>query len=389
MHIAFNGWFWNQPYTGSGQYVRQLVAELARLRKERQPGFDLSLIVPVNKQRPLPADVPAGVTVIPVKTGPGQVGKVWFEQSGYPAAVKKCKADVAHVPYWGGPLNSPARLVITVHDVIPLSMPVYMGGIGARLYFSLVTATAKGAGHIITDSEFSKQEIMAHMGLPSDMVTAIPLAADSAFHPRIGAEGDEAIRAKYNLPESGYTLYLGGFDVRKNLEALLAAYTYVGPSVGEEYPLVLAGREPSEWGSARFPNLHGIIANSPGLAQWVRWLGAIDEADKPGLYRMARAFVFPSRYEGFGLGVLEAMASGTPVVASNASSVPEVAGESAYLVSPDDSRKMGGAIIAVLIQDNLHDSLASNGLARASAYSWNRTARETLAVYEALLAKKA
>jgi glycosyltransferase involved in cell wall biosynthesis len=103
---------------------------------------------------------------------------------------------------------------------------------------------------------------------------------------------------------------------------------------------------------------------------------------------MARVFAFPSRYEGFGLGPLEAMACGTPVVAADASSVPEVVGESAYLVNPDDSRAMGAALISVLIQDDLHDSLRNAGLALASNFSWERTARETLKVYERVLASE-
>jgi glycosyltransferase involved in cell wall biosynthesis len=197
----------------------------------------------------------------------------------------------------------------------------------------------------------------------------------------LGAERDTEIRVKYALPEA-YALYLGGFDVRKNVRALIAAYTYVGPSVGEEYPLVLVGKPPEQWGTPRFPDLKAEIAARPELGQWIRWIGPVDEADKPSVYRMARAFCFPSRYEGFGFGPLEAMACGTPVIAANASSVPELVGEAAYLVDPDDSRALGGAIIAVMIQDDLRESLRNLGLARATAFSWARTARETLAVYQ-------
>jgi glycosyltransferase involved in cell wall biosynthesis len=382
MHIAYNAWFWDQPYTGSGQYLRQLVKALRQL----EPGLKISLVMP--HWITSPDEVPPGVDVIPVKVTPGgQMGKVWFEQRLYPAAAGKLGADIAHVPYWGAPLTSPVRLVVTVHDVIPLSMPVYQGGIGARLYFSLVRATARGAGEVITDSEFSRQEIIKQIGCPAAQVTSILLAAGPEFHPRLGAERDSEIRQKYALPEH-YALYLGGFDVRKNVRALLAAYTYVGSAVGEDYPLVLAGKTPEDWGSPRFPDLRAEIAEKPGLAQYIRWIGPVDEADKPGIYRMARVFAFPSRYEGFGLGPLEAMACGTPVVAADASSVPEVVGESAYLVDPDDSRAMGAALISVLIQDDLHDSLRNAGLARASNFSWERTARETLQVYQRVMADR-
>jgi len=376
MHIAFNGWFWDQPFTGSGQYLRQLVKALRSLDK----ALKLTLIVPEHMR--MLEDVPQGVDILRVNARGGQIGKVLFEQRQYPAAVRRSGATLAHIPYWGGPLSSPVPQIVTVHDVIPLSMPIYGGGAAGRLYFSLVRASAQGATHIITDSEFSKREIVTQIGYPEAKVTAIPLACGPEFHPRLGAERDAAVREKYNLPEDGYALYLGGFDIRKNLRALISAWTYAGPSVGEMYPLVLAGNEPSTWGSPRFPDLQAEIAARPGLETFIRWIGRVDEADKPSVYRMARAYVFPSRYEGFGLGPLEAMACGAPVIAANASCVPEVVGEAAYLVDPDDSRAIGGAIIAVLIQDDLRESLRNLGLARATAFSWERTAAETLRVYQ-------
>ena len=381
MHIAFNAWFWDQPYTGSGQYIRQLIPAL------RQIDADLKISLIMPDRITVPEGLAPGIDVIParVPTG-GEIGKVLFEQRTYPAAVGKSGADIAHVPYWAGSLTSPARLVITIHDVIPLSMPVYQGSLPARLYFSLVRATARGAAHILTDSEFSRQEIMARIGLPAERVTAIPLATTPDCHPRIGAERDPEIREKYNLPDS-YVLYIGGFDVRKNLRALLAAYTFVGASMGQAYPLVLAGKEPPRWGTRRFPDLRAEIARL-GIDQYVHWIGPVDEADKPGVYRLASASVFPSRYEGFGLGPLESMACGTPTIAADASSIPEVVGDGAYLVDPDDSRALGGAIIATLIQDDLRESLRNLGLARASHFNWQRTARETLDVYRQVMARK-
>jgi glycosyltransferase involved in cell wall biosynthesis len=381
MHIAFNGWFWDQPYTGSGQYLRQLVAALPQIA----PNLKLTLIVPDR----ITSDngIAPGIEIVTARAPlGGQVGKVLFEQQSFPDAAGKIGADIAHVPYWAAPLSSTIPLVVTIHDVIPLSMPVYQSGLGAKLYFSLVTASAKGVAHIITDSEFSRGEIVEQIGFPQEYITAIPLAVDPALHPRIGAERDPQIREKYDLPEQ-YAVYIGGYDVRKNLRALLSAYTYVGPPAGEEYPLVLGGRIPSQWGTPRFPDLPAEIERL-GIGEYIRWIGPVEEADKPGVYRMARAAIFPSRYEGFGLGPLEAMACGTPTIAADASSIPEVVGDGAYLVDPDDSRKMGGAIIATLIQDDLRESLRNLGLARATNFSWQRTARETLAVYQQVIARK-
>src|SRR5258708_1305498 len=378
MHIAFNAWFWDQPYTGSGQYLRQLVTGLRQL----EPSLKITLVMPSHIQSPEGVPQNIDVTFAPTSVS-GQAGKVLFEQRSFPVTVGKVGADIAHVPYWGAPLQSPARLIVTIHDVIPLSMPVYQQGLLAKLYFSLVTASAKGVGHIITDSEFSRQEIIQRIGFPAEYITAIPLAASPECHPRIGAERDPQIRDKYDLPDQ-YVLYMGGFDVRKNVQELLAAFTFVGPSVGD--PLVLAGKAP-KWGSARFPDLPAAVKEY-GIEEYVKWIGSVDEADKPGVYRMARTFVYPSRYEGFGLGPLESIACGTACVAADAASIPEVGGEAGYLVSTDDARKLGGAIIATMIQNALRESLRNLGLARASNFTWQRTARETLSVYQSVMARR-
>lgn len=316
----------------------------------------------------------------------GKLGKIWFEQSGYPNAVKRSGAALSHIPYWGPPLSSPdARLIITIHDVIPLAMPVYQGGLGARLYTSLVTAASKGAAHIITDSQFSKDEINARItGIPLDMITAIPLAVAPEMHPRMGKERDEQIREKYGLP-TDYALYFGGFDVRKNLLALIAAWTFVKAAVGDDYTLVLAGKPPAQWGTARFPDLPAEIRKL-GLEDVIKFTGAVDEADKPGLYRMARVSVFPMLYEGFGLPPLESMACGTPVVGADATAIPELVADAAYLVDPMDSRQMAGAITGVLVKDSLHDHLSNQGLARATNFSWIITAAATLEVYRKVAA---
>lgn len=374
MHVALNGWFWDNQYSGSGQYTQQLLCALRLVA----PDIHFTLIVPDTG----PVEgVPEGVTITRIRLPVGgQFGKVWFEQRGYPAAVKRSGAAIAHIPYWGPPLQSSARLVVTVHDVIPLSMPVYQGRLAARLYTSLVTAGARGATHLITDSDFSREELLDRIdGLSPERVTTVPLAAASEMHPKLNSDCDPCIRDKYQLPDT-YALYLGGFDIRKNIRALLAAYTFVQSALGDEYPLVLAGKPPAQWGTPRFPDLPAEI-DKLKLNDVVRWVGPVAEGDKAGIYRMARVAVVPSRYEGFGLGVLEAMACGTPVVAADATSIPEVAGDAAYLVDPTDARSMAGAIIAVLIQDPLHDQLQNQGLARATHYNWLNTAAQTVEVY--------
>ncbi len=191
---------------------------------------------------------------------------------------------------------------------------------------------------------------------------------------------DRAIRQKYDLPDF-FSLYLGGYETHKNIINLLHAYTYVAQALGTDYPLLLAGKKPDKT-NPNYPDYDEYIRQSD-LEAHVRWLGYVDEEDKPGLYREASCFVFPSQQEGFGLPPLEAMACGTPVVTTNASSLPEIVGSAAFAVAPDDVRGMAGAIIAVLIQDNLADDLRQRGPVQAKQFSWEKTATETLLVYDA------
>ncbi|MCA9903195.1 MAG: glycosyltransferase family 4 protein [Anaerolineae bacterium] len=380
MHIAINGWFWDQPHTGSGQYLHKLLASLRRLA----PDLRLTLILPrhIHEPGPLPPDV----AIVYADASRSNLGKIWFEQCAYPSAVARVGADIAHVPYWGPPLAVQARLVVSVLDVIPLVIPDYAASIGARLYTSLVTAATRGAAHVITLSNASKKDIVDHIGYPPKNITVTYLASDEAYHPRLGAEIDAQVKAKYDLPDN-FVLYLSGFDIRKQLNRLLLAYTYVGPSQGEDAPLVIAGREPA-WGSRMFPDMRRY-AHDLKIEDYLRWIGYVDEADKPSLYRLASVFVYPSIYEGFGLPPLEAMASGTPVVACDIPVVREVVGDAAYLVEQDNERQMGAAILSLLLQQPLQEQLIQRGLSQATRFSYRKTARETLSVYERVMREAA
>jgi len=376
MHIAINGWFWNQQSTGSGQYVRNLVSYLKKVDRD----LDISLILPPHIQSP--NGVPDGVHVVETgKSGnASKLRKVWFEQRTFPQMAQKVNADIAHVPYWGTPLSCPVKLVTSVLDVIPLLYPIYNQGTMTSLYTSLVSTAVKGSAEIITISETAKLDIEEQLNIPEEDITVTYLAHDERFHPRMGAEKDEAVREKYDLPEQ-FVLYLGGFDWRKRVNDLLLAYTYVGQADGDNVPLVLAGPEP-DWTNPLFPDLKAYIKELD-IENYVQWIGFVDEADKPSLYRMADVFVFPSVYEGFGLMALEAMASGTPVVTSDAIVFEEVLEDGAYIV--DNPREMAGAIIALLIQEPLRETMVNQGLAMATNYSWRKTAKETLAVYERVM----
>jgi glycosyltransferase involved in cell wall biosynthesis len=379
MHVALNAYFWNRPYTGSGQYTRQLVYHLNRLVSD----LTITLIFPAAPGEKEPEDVPPGIGVERVPARLGHLGKVLFEQCGFPDACRRVGATLAHVPYFGSPLRSPVPLVVTVHDLTTLLVPEYNRGARARLYNALVSAGARGADHILTDSFSSKLDIIDHLGIAEERVTAVYLGVGREYAPR-PAGGDSslvemAVVRKYDLPEF-YALYLGGYEKHKNVATLLHAYTYVAGTLGEEYPLLLAGKKPDR-SSPNFPDYEALIAQM-GLSKFVRWIGYVAEQDKPTLYRNAGVFVFPSRREGFGLPPLEAMACGAPVVASDGGSLPEIIGPAGFAVDPDDPRNMAGAIIAILTEEGLAADLRRRGPEQAAKFTWENTATETLLVYD-------
>jgi len=379
MHVALNGWFWNQPDTGSGLYLRELLKALVKLDESVQ----YTLIVPTQWELD---HLPSRVEIHRVNGKHDSAwGKVWFEQVAFPRALHQLQADLAHIPYWAPPLSAPVPFITSVLDVIPLLISDYSNTLASRLYTSLVSATVHGSAKILTLSESSKTDVVERLKLPPESVLAIPLAPREVYHPKMGQEQDEAVRQKYGLPDKGFVMYVGGFDVRKRVRQLLMAYTFVARAHGDETPLVLVGKEPA-WREPLFPNLRQAAQELDLPSENLHWVGYVDEADLPSIYRLAEVFVSPTAYEGFGLPVLEAMASGTPVVANDIPVFNELVGDGAFLVPNGNATRMGGAIIALLEQENIYNSVRNNGLAQASNYTWRKTARATLSAYQDVFA---
>jgi glycosyltransferase involved in cell wall biosynthesis len=376
MRIAINAWFWNSPTTGSGQYTRRLVRGLAALGQDSR----IILVTPEKKQdaRSKMQEIPTSCLLHPVPCSRSNLRKVWFEQIAFPRACRRLHADVAHVPYWAPPLRPTIPTVVTIHDLIPLLLHEYRGGPLVQLYTALVGYAARSATRVLTDSEFSRQDIIAHLSLAQDHVRAVYLAGGDNYTPT-PAPSDTDVRTRYSLPER-YVLYLGGFDVRKNVAALIDAYHCAAPSIGETHPLVIAGQLPAN--DTPFAPDPRRLAQEHGLDERiVRFIDFPDDADKPALYRGATAFIFPSRYEGFGLPPLEALACGTPVVGSDTSSIPEIVGDGGLLLSPDDVEGMAQALVKLVTDVEFRTELSRRALAQAARFSWEQTARETLAAY--------
>lgn len=367
MRLAINGWFLEPTHTGSSQYLHGLLAHLPAAA----PELELHVIAPAALGEA--PKLPDGIHLHDAGTGRGHVSKLLFEQLHFPRAAQRLNARLMHVPYWAPPLRAALPFVLTVHDLIPMLVPAERGGLLARLYTALAAAATPGAAQIVADSHSSAHDILRLLRVAENKLHTVQLAAGVQFTP-VPQLHDAAARARYALPES-YVLYLGGFQPRKNVGALISAWTWAHGPVGDQYPLVIAGALPA----------HSTLqqdAQSLDVAESVRFIGAVREQDKPAIYRGATCLVYPSLYEGFGLPPLEAMACGVPVITSNSSALGEVVGDAAYLVAdPHDARQLGAAIISLVVDGSLADDLRARGLKQAAKFSWQRTAAETARIY--------
>jgi glycosyltransferase involved in cell wall biosynthesis len=243
----------------------------------------------------------------------------------------------------------------------------------------LVAHAARHARHVITFSEHSRTDIIRHIDIRPEYITTTLLAAEERYVPAPDSTTPAAeVAARYGIT-GPFIYYVGGLDVRKNVAVLLHALALLRQQGKSAVTLAIAGHA---LGDDRhlFPDLDGLIANL-GLQETVQRI-AVPYEDGPLLYRACTLFAFPSRYEGFGLPPLEAMACGAPVVTSSASSLPEVVGDAALLVAPDDVAGWAAALERLLTDAALRADLRARGLAQAARFSWQRVAEETLQVYE-------
>lgn len=360
MKVAINAWFADQPATGSGQYTVRLLGAL----RAHAPDSEFVVVHPAHG------------SLARTLLG-GNLHKVAFEQATFPHIAKRMRANVAHVPYWGGPMRCNCPVVVTIHDLIPLLLPEYRGGVRVQAYMRLVSASARRAAVVLTDSDASRRDILQHLRLPEEKVRTVYLAADEAYRPQPPGVV-ESLRWRLSLPRR-YVLYFGGFDVRKNLRAVVQAFARAGSSA-PDVSLFIAGRLP-ERDTAFTPDPRRL-ADEAGIAGRTVFTGWTDESDKPALYSGAEAVLFPSRYEGFGLPLLEAMACGTPVIVSRAASLPEIVGAGGLLYDPDDASGMGEGLAALLTNPSMRAALAEKALAQSRTFSWQRAAEATFRAYE-------
>ncbi len=271
----------------------------------------------------------------------------------------------------------PGAAVVTVHDVSVLRHPGFHPRERVEFWQREVPKTIARASHVITDSEFSRGEIMELLGVGADRVSAIHLGVDPSFQPRPAVACAEGL-ARHGLRYKGYTLMVATLEPRKNFQRLLQAFESLPAQLRREFPLAVAGDK--GWLSG---SIHATVARLSAQGDAIM-LGYVPAADLPVIYSGAAVFAYPSLYEGFGLPVLEAMASGVAVVSSNCSSIPEVAGEACLLVDPYSLESIAEGLRALLSDEAGRRDYERAGPARASMFSWNNCLDRTLDVYAKL-----
>lgn len=293
-----------------------------------------------------------------------------------PILARRHRLDLFHVPYFAAPLLVPCPLVLTIHDLILDRYPAYMpSGWARRYYRTMMQLGVRRASGVVVVSEATRRDLVAHYHTQESKVVVAPLAADAGFRP-VGEAEIAAVRQRYRVPDF-FILHVGARRPHKNIEALVRALARIRDQV--PHALVLVG----EW-DRRVPDPVPALVRQLGLEERIIEIKAVQEADLPALYGASTACVVPSLIEGFGLPVLEAFSCGVPVVTSNCSSMPEVAGDAALLVDPNSDESLAASLLKVLTMPGLRESLRERGLAQAARFTWERTASRTLALYQAI-----
>ncbi len=356
-HLVFDMTFPWRLKTGATTYANELVAAMSK-----RETFRVSCVAE------------------PPLTHRHGVWKIWngiknlaWTQVVLPMRLCFMKADLLHAPSHFAPVLCPCPIVLTVFDTLYLTQSQHYRDRLFSLYFRLFTFLAiKRAAVVCTISNVSREEIVSAYKVPRDKVRVVHLGVNPSF--RLQTEMQLAsLRDKYALKRP-YFLFVGAWEPRKNLPRLIEAFVLFRRDTGADYELILAG--PKGSGEAEINRL----LDDPEIAARVRYLGFLPEEDKPGIYAAADALTFPSLGEGFGLPIIEAFASGTPVLTSNVSCMPEVAGDAALFFNPEDVADIARTMKMVM-QPALRQELREKGLSRAKMFTWDNLAGETEKLY--------
>ena len=367
-HVGLNAHLLSGAASYRSAGIHSYIAELLR----RLPSADAGLRYTAFANRAASAHI----KVMAVRSTWLPTAQPWarivWEQAIQPLVAARERLDLLHGLAFVSPLAGRCPTIVTVHDLSFALFPGLFRGAHAAYLRLFTRISCRRAGRIIAVSENTRADVIRLYGVPGERVEAVPHGVDARFFPRPPNEIAE-FRRTHSLADH-FILFVGTLEPRKNLVKLIEAFSNLRSRI-PDLKLILAGG--TGWYYAQvFAAIERL-----DLQDGVTWAGYVPADELPLWYNSADVFAFPSRYEGFGMPLLEAMACGTPVVTSTASSLPEVAGEAALAVQPDDADALASALHRALTDGALRQELRAKGLARAATFTWEETARRTAAVY--------
>ncbi len=367
MKIAIIADALDYQYAGIYYYTKELINALAKIDTTNE-----YLIVRSRSEGAISENVKE--LIIPTKKIPGAAAYRLFRS--IPKILARNKVDIVVEPRHFGPFNLPKNIkrVTVIHDLSPLHFPEWHQFVSRKLQQLFLPSILKKTDYILANSAFTAQDVVDYFPFTANKIKGILLGKEDFFQPQT----NPAILKKYNLA-SPYLLHTGTIEPRKNLRFLIKTFEALKRQKRQDLQLVLVGK--LGW---KHKAILDAIEQST-FRRDIKLLGYVPREDLPVLYTAATAFIYPSHFEGFGLPVLEAMSCGTPTIVSNVSSLPELIGTAGLLFPPNNQEILIQKIIQLIENERLRKSLSKKALARAATFSWEKTAKETLAVFEGLV----
>lgn len=390
MRIGINASFARKANTGIGQvtinFLKKLIAR-CNAYDEKCGNIEFVIYLEEDINLKLPANFKKRI-FLPFWERDDLIRKILWEKYLLPKKVKKDKCDVFISLYQSATiLPNKVKHIMVVHDIIPGLFSEYLNNLRKQIYWKFTKRAINGADKILAVSHQTEKDLIRYLNMDQKKITVNYIDVDEIYKENISIEKNRRILAKHDL-SPGYIYNGGGLEIRKNVEGVIRAYKLLlernkKESFIKNFPqLVISGK--------LMPQLAPLVTDADklikelNLTQHVKLLGFVDQDDLPVIYKNASAFVYPSRYEGFGLPVLEAMSQGVPIITSKRSSLPEVGGDSVLYCDPDDIEDVAMVMRNVLINRDLRDFLSHKGKNRSDDFSWERFITKILNITESL-----
>lgn len=385
MHIALGAYLISGTpgyrQAGVHQYARHVLEALAAYGRDAQPEAQFTALVSPTARAEVMQVSPPMRLMSASRTTENPWSRIWVEQIETPRVLHEIRADLYHGLLNVLPLRTTLPTVVSIMDLSFLTRPETHKWFNRNYLRLLARRSCHKAARIIAISEYTKRDIVQHLGVSAERIVTIPLGVTEHYH-RPSEAALAAFRQAHGIgPQSIF--YLGSIEPRKNLNRLIEAFAQLRHTDAGTRPQLFIGGALGWHYDALLSRIQ-----TAGLGEHIKLLGRVAEADLPSWYAACTTFCYPSLYEGFGLPVLEAMACGAAVVTSNVTSLPEVVGEAGLMVEPTDTAALSAALQRMLDDAALRQHLSKQAMRQAATFTWRRVAEQTLRVYEAVRTRK-